>query len=244
MGRLAELARSSQRLTDGARAGRASIVLVGPAFRVSTLGEVALALLTAACGKLSSTAGSPVPDASTDASIQAVTDAAADGIADSVTSLDDGGDAAVDEGIDVAAPEAGAAATCDGGDYFIVVGTDAGSQVLGGGCAPLAAPSLSVAACAEDCKCNRFSGCSDAASLDLYVSDSPGPCSYVQEAGTYPIWTGSWTSGGATSQAWFGSIRFDPFPPYRGALTGDYSVTLSADGGPGDTLSGAFCIQY
>jgi hypothetical protein len=82
-------------------------------------------------------------------------------------------------------------------------------------------------------------GCSDASSLDLAV----GFCATILEAGTYPITIAVWSSGGTTMGTWTGWIRLATFPPSPGPVTGDYSLTFPADGGPGDTLGGTFCIQ-
>jgi hypothetical protein len=203
---------------------------VADAFPASTIGAVSLALLGAACAFLSPACGRTVPEGSALADAGDAASMIPTNVVDSQVEAD------IDLGDD-AAP-----ATCDGGSYFIVVGDDAGAQVLQGGCSGLAAPALSWALCGEDCTCSHVSGCSDASALDLRFAQ--GSCGSVEDGGTYLIRSASWTTGGTTaSGAWSGSIRFDPFPAPPGPLTGDYSITLLGDGGEGDTLEGTFCIQ-
>lgn len=149
-----------------------------------------------------------------------------------------GVDAQVEADVDLGGD---AQATCPGGDYFIAVGDDAGSQILQGGCSGLAAPAFSWDLCGEDCPCSHVSGCSDASALDLHFAQIE--CSPVQDGGTYYVERASWTTGGTTISAGSGSIRFDPFPAPPGPLTGDYRITFLADGGGSDTLEGTFCIQ-
>ena len=146
------------------------------------------------------------------------------------------GSASADSGGEAAAP-----AICDGGNYFIVVGDDAGAQVLQGGCPGFSVPTFSFDLCGEDCACDHVTGCSDASALDLHFAQSV--CGNVTDGGTYFVERASWTTGGTTTSGWSGSIRFDPFPASAGPLTGDYSITLVGDAGGENTLAGTFCVQ-
>ncbi len=185
---------------------------------------------TMGCGAQASMNSRTAPDAGTDAPVNAATVDAGD--------AGDAGDAAQDAG----APETGMADPCDAGGYFVLVGNDAGSQVLRDGCQGFLVPSLFAGLCGEDCLCSHVVGCSDASALDLALSSNV--CGTVQEAGTYPIHNSSWTNGGTTTATSSGWIRLATFPPSPGPVAGDYSLTfLPADGGPGDTIGGTFCVQ-
>jgi hypothetical protein len=162
----------------------------------------------------------------------------ADAPADGITA-DAGADAP-----DAGSYETGAAAPCDGGGYFIVVGDEAGSQVLRDSCDRFMVPNLSWGLCREDCQCSHVVGCSDASALDLAFADMLGNCATVREVGLYAIDNASWTSGGTTTGFGGGWIRLATFPPYPGPVTGDYSVTLlPVDGGQAHAFGGTFCIQ-
>jgi hypothetical protein len=139
-------------------------------------------------------------------------------------------------GLDAGLPDVGPPVPCAAGDYFIVAGDDAGSQVLRG-CAPDAAPFLGRTLCGEDYPCPDLRGCSDASVLDLGLLGPSTNSGAAASIGTYSTRIGSWTMGGSTqgAQGW---VRIKTLPPDGGTVSGDYAVTL-AEGG---TLGGNFCV--
>jgi hypothetical protein len=192
-----------------------------------------LALTTAAlvlgCGGSGAVGAHAETDAGIDATVLEAGATSMDGTAFASDALDDGTPGL---SLDAGLPDVGPPVPCDAGDYFIVAGDDAGSQVLRG-CAPDPARFLARTVCGEDYLCSDLHGCSDASVLDLRLQPYGG----VASIGTYGTQIGSWTTGGST-QSVHGWVRIKTLPPDGGTVSGDYAVTL-AEGG---TLGGSFCV--
>jgi len=196
------------------------------------MGRLALitaALVLAACGGSGAVGTHAGTGAGIDATVLEAGATSMDGAAFVSDAPDDGTPGL---GLDAGLPDVGPPVPCDGGDYFIVAGDDAGSQVLRG-CASDPVPFLGRRVCGEDYLCSDLHGCSDASVLDLRLQPYGG----VASIGTYGTMTGSWTTGGSTqgTQGW---VRIKTLPLDGGTVSGDYAVTL-AEGG---TLGGSFCV--
>ncbi len=196
--------------------------------------ELVVTLVTAAIGCGSS--GLVFPDAGHDA---AAVDASLDVVFTDV--LLSGSDAGIDAPEE--APDVGPPVPCEAGDYYITVNYDGGSMVLRDGCggAPNV-PTLGPGICAEDCWPSDVCGASDASTLTMAFG--PTFCAGATGIGVYPMEVecngGYWTVGGTKTVLPGGWVRLKDFPAGGGAVSGDYVVTSSADGGL--TMSGTFCV--
>ena len=197
------------------------------------MGRLALttaALVLAACGGSRAVGAQAEAGAGVDATVLEAGASSMDGAAFVSDARDDGTPGL---GLDAGLPDVGPPVLCDAGDYFIVAGDDAGSQVLRG-CALDRVRFLGRTICGEDYVCSDLHGCSDASVLDLRLQPYGG----VASIGTYGTLIGSWTTGGST-QGTHGWVRIKTLPPDGGGtVSGDYAVTL-AEGG---TLNGSFCV--